>query len=81
MYNLKCVLPVKKQAINKTLAEGFFRHIIQFENETQVQTGIFCLCIAKPVLVRKHDTDLMESAALESATAGIKYILLSGQSD
>lgn len=48
---------------------------------TRVQTGIFCLYIAEPVLVRKHDTDLMESAALESATAGIKYILLSSQSD
>lgn len=32
-------------------------------------------------LNRKLDTDLMESTALESATAGIKYILLSGQSD
>lgn len=33
------------------------------------------------VLHRKYDTDLMESTALESASAGIKYILLPGQSD
>lgn len=32
------------------------------------------------ILVRKHDPDLIESTAVESAAAGIKYILLSGQS-
>lgn len=43
--------------------------------------GFHASVLQNRALNRKHDTDLMESTALESATAGIKYILLSGQSD
>lgn len=51
-----------------------FEQIIPF-NRTS------CLCGAESALNRKWDTDLMESTAVESATARIKYILLSSQSD
>lgn len=43
--------------------------------------GFHASVLQSQALNRKHDTDLIESTAPESATAEIKYILLSGQSD